>query len=104
MAVCEVKVGWCYDTDQNSPGTRQGVNMDAQPDPVMTCPFCGSSLQMGCLMGKDSLFAFQWYEGDPSFWKNLYPHGDSVGETAMFSGTYLKGGRCEQCRKIVLDY
>jgi len=55
-------------------------------------------------MGKDSLFAFQWYEGDPSFWKNLIPHGESVGATDLLSGTHMTGARCQKCRKIVLDY
>ena len=55
-------------------------------------------------MGKDSLFAFQWYLGDPSFWKNLTPHGESVGTTDLLSGTYMRGQRCQKCRKLILDY
>jgi hypothetical protein len=43
------------------------------------CPFCGGEVEIGCLMGKDSFFAFQWYDGDPTFWKNLIPHEESVG-------------------------
>ena len=47
-----------------------------RPNVMPVCPFCGGEVEIGCLMGTDSLlFAFQWYEGDPSFWKNLFPHG-----------------------------
>ena len=49
-------------------------------------------------------FGFHWYAGDPSFWKNLIPHGESVGETDLLYGTHIKGLRCQKCRKIVLDY
>ena len=55
-------------------------------------------------MGKDSLLGFQWYAGDPTFWKNLVPHGESVGHYELFAGTYAMGMRCPHCRKIVLDY
>ena len=68
------------------------------------CPFCGGVAEVGCLMGKDSPFSFQWYAGDPSFWKNLLPHGDPVGEWGVLSGTFIKGIRCQPCRKVVLDY
>ena len=77
---------------------------DQKADVATRCPFCSGGVEVGCLMGKDSLFNFQWYEGDPSFWKNLMPHGDPVGESGSFSGTYIKGMRCHNCRKIVLDY
>ena len=78
--------------------------MDEQPNPAGTCVFCGGEMEQGCLMGKDSLIGFQWYQGDPTFWKNLFPHGESVGEVALFEGTYAIGARCHTCRKIVLDY
>lgn len=68
------------------------------------CPFCGGEVEIGCLMGKDSLFAFQWYKGDPSFWKNLIPHGQSVGATDLLHGTHMTGVCCLKCRKIVLEY
>jgi hypothetical protein len=54
-------------------------------------------------MGKDSLFGLQWYEGDPTFWKNLIPQGDRVGEHEVLAGTYMKGMRCYKCGKIILD-
>jgi hypothetical protein len=76
-----------------------------RPNVMPVCPFCGGEVEIGCLMGTDSLlFAFQWYEGDPSFWKNLFPHGQEVGETGLLHGTYVTGMRCLKCRKIVLDY
>ena len=78
--------------------------MGEQLSPMLVCPFCEGQVEIGCLMGKDSLLGFQWYKGDPSFWKNLVPHGESVGETALLSGTYMTGVRCQKCRKIVLDY
>jgi hypothetical protein len=68
------------------------------------CPMCGGELEAGVLMGKDSLTAFQWYAGDPTFWKNVFPHGETVGETGLFSGTLVTGVRCQECRKIILDY
>jgi hypothetical protein len=78
--------------------------MIKQEETVPACQFCGGAVEIGCLMGKDNLFGFQWYEGDPSFWKNIMPHGEPLGETDLLSGTYLKGGRCQSCRKVVLDY
>ena len=78
--------------------------MDERPGPAGSCAFCGGEVEQGCLMGKDSLIGFQWYQGDPTFWKNLFPHGESVGEVALFTGTYAIGTRCHTCRKIVLDY
>jgi hypothetical protein len=78
--------------------------MEEQPVPASTCPFCQGAVEMGCLLGKDSLFGFQWYEGDPTFLKNLFPHGHSVGSYELFSGTHLTGMRCTRCRKIILDY
>lgn len=59
---------------------------------------------MGCLLGKDSVTGFQWYKGAPSFWKDAFPHGESIGETDLLSETYVLGKRCGTCRKIVLDY
>ena len=44
------------------------------------------------------------YKGDPSFWKNLIPHGQAVGITDLLHGTHMTGVRCLKCRKIVLDY
>ena len=81
-----------------------GDPMSELPDPETKCPYCGGEVETGCLMGKDSLLGFQWYAGDPSFLKNLFPHGESVGHYELFSGTYATGMRCLQCRKIVLDY
>ncbi len=77
--------------------------MDKPEAGVIKCPFCGGPAEVGCLMGKDSLFSFQWYEGDPSLWKNLIPHGDPVGEWDVLAGMYIKGVRCQSCRRIVLD-
>jgi hypothetical protein len=70
---------------------------------MTACPICGGEVEIGCLLGKDSLLGFQWYEGDPSFWKNLVPHGESVGATELLAGTYMTGARCRNCRKIMLD-
>ena len=78
--------------------------MSERLNEMPVCPFCGGEVENGCLMGKDSLFGFQWYKGDPSFWKNAIPHGESVGETDLLSGTYITGMRCQNCRKIVLGY
>lgn len=69
-----------------------------------TCRFCGAELEAGCLMGKDSLLGFQWYRGEPTFWKNAFPHGESMGGFELRGGTYLKGVKCERCRKLILDY
>ena len=80
------------------PGASETQNL------MPVCHFCGGDVEIGCLMGKDSLFAFQWYEGDPSFLKNLFPHGESVGSTDLLHGTHVTGVRCLKCRKIVLDY
>jgi hypothetical protein len=78
---------------------------DKEQKETTTCPFCGGVLEIGCLMGKDSFFAFQWYEGEPTFWKNLIPHGDPVGELrSMVEGAYLKGVRCQSCRRMILEY
>jgi uncharacterized protein DUF6487 len=77
---------------------------DEQPHPVLQCPLCQGPMEIGCLMGKDSMFGFQWYKGEPTFWKNAFPHGESVGENALPYGTHMTGMRCEKCRKMVLDY
>ena len=68
------------------------------------CPFCHGETEFGCLMGKDSLLGFQWYDGHPSFWKNAIPHGESVGGYNLLTGTHLTGLRCRNCRKLLLDY
>jgi hypothetical protein len=78
------------------------MNETEQALPV--CSFCGGDIELGCLLGKDSVFAFQWYAGAPSFWKNVIPHGESVGQTDLLYGTFTTGWRCCKCRKIVLDY
>jgi len=78
--------------------------MSATGQATSVCPFCGGEVEKGCLLGKDSPFAFQWYAGAPSFWKNVIPHGESVGETDLLYGTHIAGARCSKCRKIVLDY
>jgi hypothetical protein len=77
------------------------VNSGFMPN---SCPLCGGEIEIGCLLGKDTLFGFQWYAGDPTLWKNMIPHGDSVGRYDLFSGTHMTGFRCQSCRKIVLDY
>jgi Domain of unknown function (DUF6487) len=69
-----------------------------------TCPYCDKELEVGCLMGKDSLFGFQWYEGEPTFWRNVYPHGDPIGEMGASAGLYLKGFSCMSCRRLILEY
>jgi hypothetical protein len=78
--------------------------VDQNQNTSPTCPFCGKATEVGCLMGKDSLIPFQWYEGEPTFWKNLYPHGDPIGDMDFTAGSYLKGIRCQSCRRIILEY
>jgi hypothetical protein len=75
-----------------------------EQDKSSTCPFCGKQAEAGTLMGKDSLFLFQWYEGEPTLWRNLFPHGDPVGEMDLSTGTYLKGIHCQSCRRLILEY
>lgn len=76
------------------------------------CPFCGSSLEPGYVVGDvaDSLRAatyrstLQWFNGDPGWSKSFLQLGEPVGETAVTKGSYALGKRCVNCRKIILDY
>ena len=76
--------------------------MGEQLSPMLTCPFCGGEVEIGCVMGPHAeLF---WYQGKPSFWRALVPHGEFVGKTGSSPWPHMPGVRCQKCRKIVLDY
>jgi len=73
---------------------------------VENCPFCGAIAEIGCLMGNLNGLSngLQWYEGEPTVWKNIFPVGESLGDFEIFKGPNLKGLRCTKCRKLVLNY
>jgi hypothetical protein len=74
---------------------------------VENCPFCGGAVEIGCLMGnmKELIGPFQWFEGEPTVWKNVFPlAGESLGDFEFFKGPFMKGSRCIKCRKLFLNY
>lgn len=72
------------------------------------CPFCEGKLQEGFVWkhhggqimvgGAD----FKWFDG-PSRKPNHSDYSLSLGEAGLMAST-ISGSRCDQCRKIILDY
>lgn len=74
-----------------------------------SCPFCGSELEIGCLLGNIpnlalSEYGLQWFSGEPTWSMNLLQLGDPIGKFEVGKGSYAVGARCTKCRKITLDY
>ena len=80
--------------------------MNEKEQKIVNCPICNSIAEIGCLMGNSGSFdvGFQWYEGNPTIWRNIVPHGEPVGDFEIFKGAFLRGLRCIKCRKLILDY
>ncbi len=72
------------------------------------CPVCGGWAEAGCVYGADRGWTgLRWRAGDPSFWSNVvtaWGGGQKVGNHGILRGPYAQGIRCQQCKKIVLDY
>lgn len=83
---------------------------DQQEFEKATCPICKGEAEIGCVLGNygQSGWPFshgiQWYEGEPTLWKNLIPMGEEVGERGILEGPYIKGLRCRNCKKLILNY
>lgn len=73
------------------------------------CPYCSGELEVVCLLGNIqhvtlTEYGLQWFEGKPTWTKNLMKLGEPIGEFGIGKGSYALGNRCRKCRKIILDY
>ena len=73
------------------------------------CPYCEGQLDEGCVLGNISSlnnfeYGLQWFDGPPSWKKNLLELGEPLGKFETWKGSYILGHRCRACRKIILNY
>lgn len=82
-------------------------NLKAAGD-LARCPICGSTAELGCIYSPDQGWTgLRWRAGEPSAWGNLvagFGGALAIGEIGLFHGPYVRGIRCESCRRIVLEY
>jgi hypothetical protein len=83
---------------------------DELTQPRPKCPLCGEPAEAGCLYGRDggwaSFTGLQWRAGEPSIAGNIIAGmrgGEAVGEFKALVGPFVRGIKCQRCRRIVLE-
>ena len=89
--------------------TESEANPDApaESEGPAACPLCGNAAERGCVYGSDKGWRLRWYGGPAGFWGNLTTGlggGDPVGSWGFGTGPYAAGIRCDQCKRIILEY
>jgi len=52
------------------------------------CPYGGGEMEQGCVLGDmgNNWRTFQWFVGEPTVLKNMWPFGEEVGTLELFKG------------------
>jgi hypothetical protein len=67
------------------------------------CPYCGQSMQAGAVLG--DRYQLKWLPNDESLFMGVWAvTGEPIGEKGMLQRPKVRGLRCDQCRRIVLEY
>ncbi|MFN0108635.1 MAG: PF20097 family protein [Blastocatellia bacterium] len=79
------------------------------------CPYCKAELERGVIMGSGESASFlfpgaghmSWFTGKANFetnWEQAAGGGERLSKQLKWAGTFVTGGRCTACRKIILSY